>query len=274
MGIAALIQVAAQIPGQLLHCKLFGLVETVLSLRLTVIPPCHNRSEVFQLHGLGFAEMLVALRHVQPIEPGGFRRAGAVKEQDVGGDGGVGRKHASRHPHYGMQIEFVQQLFLDADLRVVGAEQEAVGQDYCGPAVLFQAVHDHGHEKVSGLAGSQVRREMVLDVRFFAAAVGRIHEDHVELVVLRVVQHVPQEGIVPVHLGNVQIVQQHIGDAQRIGKGFLFNAVNGFAVLLLVVGGFHLGLERFEPAGNEAARTAGKICNQSNFDTKDYVQCP
>lgn len=71
-----------------------------------------------------------------------------------------------------MQVEFVQQFLFDADLRVIGAEQEAVRQDHRGPAVLLQPVHDYGHEQVRGFAARQVIWEMVLDVRFFTAAVG------------------------------------------------------------------------------------------------------
>ena len=57
--------------------------------------------------------MLVPLRHIQAVEPGPFRGAGAVKKQDIGGDGGVGGEHAAGHADDRMQIELTQQLFLD-----------------------------------------------------------------------------------------------------------------------------------------------------------------
>ena len=114
---------------------------------------------------------------------------------------------------------------------------------------------------------------MILHVRLFAAAVRGIHEDHVKLIVLRVVQHVPQEGIIVVNLGQVDVMQQHVGDAQHIRKLLLFDAVNGIVVLLLIGRILDLGLERFQPVGDEPARAAGKICDQSNFDTKEYGQC-
>ena len=89
-----------------------------------------------------------------------------------------------------MQIELRKELFLDVDLGVVGAEEEAVRQDHRRASVLFQAIHDDGHEEFGRLGAGQVGGEMILDVGLFAAAVWRIHEHHVKGVVLRIVQHV------------------------------------------------------------------------------------
>lgn len=65
---------------------------------------------MLQLHRLGFGEMLVPLRHIQTVEPGLLGGACAVEKQDIGGDGGVGRKDTTRHTHDGMQVKFGQQL--------------------------------------------------------------------------------------------------------------------------------------------------------------------
>ena len=77
---------------------------------------------------------------------------GIVKEQDVGGDGRIGRKHAARQADNGMEIELPQQFLFDIHLGVVGAKQEAVRQDYRRSAILFQPVHDNRHEQVRRLA--------------------------------------------------------------------------------------------------------------------------
>ena len=136
--------------------------------------------------------MLVAFGHVQPIEPGLLRGAGAVKEQDIRGDGGVGGEDTAGHTDNGMEVKLRQQLFLDVDLGVVGAEEEAVGQDHRRAAIFFQPVHDDGHEEVGGLGAGQIRREVILDLCLLAAAVRGIHQDHVKLIVRGVVPHVPQ----------------------------------------------------------------------------------
>ena len=100
---------------------------------------------------------------------------------------------------------------------------------------------------------------MVLDLRFLAAAVGRIHQHHVELIVLGIVQHVLQEGIIVINLRDVQSVQQHVGNAQHIGELLLFNAEDGTAVSRPICNGFHLFIQFFEPTGDEAAGAAGKV---------------
>ena len=73
--------------------------------------------------------MLIAFRHIQPIEPSGLGGAVVVKEKDVGGDGGIGRKDAARHPNDGVEVELTEQLLFDVQFGVVSAEQKAVGQE-------------------------------------------------------------------------------------------------------------------------------------------------
>lgn len=180
MRIAALVQIIAQFFGQLLDSELFRLVKAVYCDFLPVVPPLDCRFEMLQLHGLGFGEMLIALRHIQAVEPGLLRGPGAVKEQNVGGDGGIGCKDAARHPDHGMQVEFRQQLLLDIHLGIIRSEQEAVGQNHRRPAALFQPVHDDGHEEVRRFAAGQVIREMVFHFLFLAAAVRRIRQTVIE----------------------------------------------------------------------------------------------
>ena len=100
---------------------------------------------------------------------------------------------------------------------------------------------------------------MVLDLRLLAAAVGRVHEDHVELIVLGVVQHVLQQGVVVIDPGHVQAVEQHVGDAKHVGELLLFDAVDGIAVGRLVRRALDLLPQLLEPAGDEAAGAAGEV---------------
>ena len=89
-----------------------------------------------------------------------------------------------------MQIEFGQQFLFEVDLRVIGAEQETVGQNHRTTSVLFQTVHNDRHKEIGSLGRREVSREVVLHFRFLAAAIGRIHQDHVELVIRGIVQNV------------------------------------------------------------------------------------
>lgn len=174
MGIAALVEVEAKLLRQLLRGEALRLVKAVRRDFPPVVPPLNRRVKVLQLHGLGLGKMLVALRHVQPVEPRLLRRSGAVEEQDVGGDGGVRRKDAARHPDDGMQVELAEQLLFDVHLGVVRAEQEAVGQDDRRASAGLQPVHDDGHEQIRRFAAGEVVREVVLHILLLAAAVGRI----------------------------------------------------------------------------------------------------
>ena len=217
VGIAALIEVVMKLLCQLLRGEALRLVKAVRRDLLPVVPPLNRRVEVLQLHGLSLGEMLVAFRHVQPVEPRLLRRTGAVEEQDVGGNGGVRRKDTARHADDRVQVELAEQLLFDVHLRIVRAEQEAVGQDDRRAPAGSQPVHDDGHEQIRRLAAGEVIREMVLHILLLAAAVGRVHQDHVKLILLRVVQHVVQQGVVVEHLRHVEIVQQQIGDAEHVG---------------------------------------------------------
>ena len=260
MGEAALIQVVAQLVRELRRGEHARLDEIVLLDLPAVLRPRLRRGKVLQLHGLGLGEMLVALRHVQAIEPGLLRGASAVEEEYVGGDGGVGRKHAARQAHHGVQVEFREQLLLDVQLGIVRAEQEAVRQHHRRPSAGLQAVHHHVQEQVRRLAAGQVRREIVLHVVLLVATVGGIHQQHVEGFVLGEVQQVVDRQRVAVgDVGRVDAVEQQVGDAEDVGKLLLLDAVDAAGILLLIVGGLDLRLQLVQEACDEAARAAGQI---------------
>ena len=135
-----------------------------------------------------------------------------------------------------MQVKLAEQLFLDIHLGVVCAEQEAVRQYDRRAAVLFQPVHDDGQEKIGGLAACEIVREVVFHVCLFAAAVGRVHKDHVKLIVFRIVQHVAEKRVIMEYARIVQPVQQQIGNAEHVRELLFLYAVNRFAVGFPIVG--------------------------------------
>ena len=97
-----------------------------------------------------------------------------------------------------------------------------------------------------------------------------IHQDHVELILLGVVQHVVQQGVVVEHLRHVEAVQQQVGDAEHVGELLLLDAVDGIPVFLRVRRVLDLLLQLAKPAGDEAARAAGKVYYGGVFDTARY----
>ena len=103
---------------------------------------------------------------------------------------------------------------------------------------------------------------MVLYFRLFRSSIGRVHQNHINLIVLGIVQHITQQSVVVEHLRHVQIMQQHICDAKHIGKLLFLDAVNRVSVLFFVLGGFDFFLQFFQPACDESARAAGKVCHR------------
>ena len=182
---------------------------------------------MLRFHGLCFGEMLVALRHIQTVEPCFFSWACAVKEKNIRGNGRVRREHARGHSDNGMQIALGQQFLFDIRFRVVRPEQKAVRENHRRPPVFLQAIENHRHEQIRRLTARQIGREMIFHVRFLIAAVGRIHQNHVKSVAVRIVQQVLQQRVVMVYLRNVHVMKKQIRDAQNIGKLFLFDTVNG-----------------------------------------------
>lgn len=107
---------------------------------LTVVPPLTDWVAMFRLHGLCLGEMLVPLWHIQTIEPRflcritfwSALRTGIVEEQNVRGNGSVGRKDATWQTDNGMQVEISEQFGLDGYLCVVRTKQETVwNNDRC-----------------------------------------------------------------------------------------------------------------------------------------------
>ena len=100
---------------------------------------------------------------------------------------------------------------------------------------------------------------MLLDVVLLAAAVRRIHQYDVKLVVVGIVEHILCQRVVVHHLGRVDVVEQHIGDAEHIGELLFLDAIDRLGVFLFVLRRVHLLVERFQPARDEAAGAAGKV---------------
>ena len=100
---------------------------------------------------------------------------------------------------------------------------------------------------------------MAHDVFFLAAAVGRVHEDFVELVFFRVVEDVVEQAVAVVDVRVVDVVQQEVRDGEHVGELLFFDAVDGGVPEGDVVRSADLLPELAQPADEEAARAAGEV---------------
>ena len=158
-----------------------------------------------------------------------------------------------------MEIELAHQLPLDGDLRIIGTEKEAIREDDCRASVLFETVHDNRHEEIGSLRACEICREVVLHVIFLRATIRRIHKDHIELVLLGIVEDVPEQRIVMIDLRYIDAMQQHVRDAEHVRELLFLDTVDGAADRFLIRGRLHLLLELLQPAHEEAAGTAGEV---------------
>ena len=160
--------------------------------------------------------MLIPFRHVKTVEPGLFCRSIVIEEQDIRCDGGVRREHAPRHPDNCMEVEILQQFFLDVDFYVISSEQEAVRQDNRGPPSLFHPVHDDGHKEVCRFAPCEIIREVALHVCLLTASIGRIHKDDVKLVSFCIAQYITEERVVMIDIRYDKVIKEQIRDAEHV----------------------------------------------------------
>lgn len=94
-------------------------------------------------------------------------------------------------------------------------------------------------------------------------AVGWIHQDHIELIVVRVVQQIVFQRVHVVDVWDLNIMQQHIGYAEQIGKGLFLNSVNAVIKLLLSRSVRYLLGELSQPRSDKSTGAAGEVCHLS-----------
>ena len=160
-----------------------------------------------------------------------------------------------------MQIELGNELLFDVHLGVVQTEQEAVRHDNSRPAILLQAVHDDRHKEVCGFGACQIVREEALNGLILMPAVGWIHQDHIKLVIVCVIQQIVFQRVHMIDIRNLNVMQQHIGHAQQIRKRLFLNSINAVIKLLLICGVPYLLGELSQPRSDESTGATGEVCH-------------
>lgn len=81
---------------------------------LALAPPGDERRELLELDGRGLGVVLPAFGQWRLVMPELARWPGAVEEQEVRRDAGVGREHPVKQPDDGVEVEVLEQPLLDA----------------------------------------------------------------------------------------------------------------------------------------------------------------
>ena len=222
-----------------------------------------QRREFLELDRRGFGVVLPAFWQRLLVIPDFARRAGAVEEQQIRRDAGVGREHAVRQPDDGVQVEFLEQFFFDAGAHAI-AKQRAVGTRPRRRAPSLAAhrdepqfPHDELQEKQRGFRRLLVFREIALDALLLLAAKGRVGQDHIHAVSLADVGELEPKRIAGINLRSVEAVQQQVHLAEQIRQRLGFAAEQGFLLQDLAVGhGLDLLGKVLERLDQKAARAA------------------
>ena len=177
--------------------------------------------------------MLSVRRNIHSVEPCFCCRHCVIKEQQVSGNGSIGTEHRAGQSDNGVQIKLADELFLDVYLRIVQTEQETIRYNDGCSAVLFQTVQDHRHEQIGSFRACQIVGEEALNGLVLMSAIRRVHQNHIELIIIRIVQKIMLQRVHMIDVGNFNIVQQHIGHTEQIRERLFLDSVNTIVKLLL-----------------------------------------
>jgi hypothetical protein len=262
-----LVEVAAEV-DELLHGEATALLVTILRRDLmAVIPPVDEGLAVLHLHRLGLGEMLVALGHVEAVEPRllrvvALRRALGmlvVEEEDVRGDARVRGEDTARQAHDGVEVELPQQLRLDGELGAVGAEEEAVGEDDGRAPVSLQPVHHQHDEHIGRLRRPHLSGEVELVGSCRGTTVGRVHGLDVDLVLLLILRDFLGEGVAVKHVRRLDAVDEEVRDAKEVRQRLPLLGPRTVLIDLLILHGLHRRTDIVEEGDNEAEGAAGPV---------------
>ena len=162
--------------------------------------------------------MLVSLWHIQTVEPCFLCReafwsilcTGIVEEQNVRGNGSVGRKDAAWQTDNGVQVEIPEQLCLNGNLCVICSKKETIRNNDSSTAIFLQAIHDKHHEEVGSLATAHIRRKVRFHVGLFITSVWWIHQNNIKLVSVCIVENIFGKRVVVIYQWRVDTMQQQV----------------------------------------------------------------
>jgi len=222
-------------------------------------PPLFLGVELGDADGFGLVVALGSGRVGMLVIPDGFGGGSFGEEEEVGLDAGVGSKDAIGQADDGVEVAVGEELFLDAGLHAF-SEEGAIGQDESGAATGLEELHDEDEEEVGGLAGAEIGGKVGLDAVFLHAAEGWVGGDEVHALLRAPIAERAGEGVVVADVGgNIDAVEEEIGEAEDVREVLLLNAGEAFLDGGLVYVELCLFPQVADEAGDEAAGAGGGI---------------
>ena len=229
LGELTLVEIAGlgnQVLNREAACFLVGDIPLLIANNnlLAVVPPLANRFAMLQTHRLRLGEVLISLRHIHTIEPGLFGLITlrstlccfVAEEDHIGSNRGIRRKDRARQTDDSMQVEVLQEGRLDSQFGTIGTEEEAIGDDDTGATGSLEPTHDKHHKEVGRFGRAHVGREILLGSGIGTATIGRVHGNHIHLVLLLERRDRRTQRVAMGDIGFVHIMHQQIGDREQV----------------------------------------------------------
>ncbi len=216
----------------------------------------HELCKVVVIERIGLTHVSSGIKLVVP----NFACGCAFLKEQHNGLNPSAQERAAGTVEHGMQIAAFQQMLAEADGGIVGVTQECVLDDDAGAATGFEDFDVMLEKEVGGLASAD--GEILLHFLAFLAAEGRIGLDDVVPVFFLNVGEVFGERVGVNYVRRIDAVQYHVHNADNVGEGLLFLAVEctGLEEAILRDGSIGIGfLHVVERLAVEARRAEGAI---------------
>ena len=240
-----------------------GLLGFGAALAAGAAPPGHAIGKMLLLDRAGHRIGLLALGHAVLVVPDLLGGGSLLKKQQIGADAGVGAENGIGQPHDRVQVAFGQQALLQPRFDAL-AEQAAIGQHNRGPAAGLEQANEQGQEQISGFAGAELGRKIILNAVFLHTPKGRIGKDQIHLIGRAVAGVGPGQAVVVQHeAGILDPMQEHVGNAEHVGQLLLLGGPQPRLHRLFSGDGCYVVLAHVaNGAGEEATRAHGGVEQQ------------
>ena len=213
--------------------------------------------------------MLVALRHIQTIEPCFFSGIALrcilsrciIKEKDIGGYRRVRREYTCRQTYNGMQIIFCNQTFLDSKLRTISTKQKSIRQNDTCTTILCKSLHNQHHKEVCCFTTSVFLLKILNSSCISRTSKRGIHSDGVQLSILLVITHGVTQRIHVMYHWFFDTMKQNVGYSQQVREWLPLLTHHRVLKFHFVLSCLALLLQMLQGRHNETASTTGKVAH-------------
>ncbi len=218
----------------------------------------HELREVVVIERIGLAQIATGIQLVEPHPP----RRGTFLEEEHHGLYTRTLKRAAGTVEHRVEVAAFQPQFPQIHRGVVGVGKERILDDHAAAPARLDDFDEVLENQERGLAGAD--GEVLLHLGAFLASEGRIGQHHVVAVLFLNVREILGQRVSVDDVRRFDPVQDHVHDADDVGEGLLFLAVEGAFLKGAVLRGGALGVrlpEVVEGFAEEAHRAAGTVIN-------------